>query len=115
MNTTTKVIVLPSGRSVTLGEYVRSWRTLKGLPAETSIDRWEWYPVSASRVLSAIRYGVHDRINKRGGISIPDMQTPKRQTRFFNRAKTRANVHCKYCGVPIAFNNIHPRACAACR
>lgn len=61
---TKRVIVLPNGRSVTLGEYARSWRELKTLPPESSIRGWDHFPATVSGVLAAIRFGVHDRINR---------------------------------------------------
>ena len=59
-----RIITLPNGRPVTLGEYAKAWRTLQAAePAEeykgfahTALPAWE--------ILAAIRHGIHDRINR---------------------------------------------------
>jgi hypothetical protein len=61
----TRVITLPSGRQVTLAEYVRSWKVLKTLPADRYVAGFSWFERKASEILKEIRYGVHDRINQR--------------------------------------------------
>lgn len=61
---TIRLITLPSGRRVTIGEYVRSWKTLKTLPPNRLVDRWSHFPTPAGEILREISYGVHDRINK---------------------------------------------------
>lgn len=67
-NTTTgsaprRYITLGSGRTVTLGEYTRSWKKLLTLPPQTKIANWQWYEVSAAQILCDIRKGINDRIN----------------------------------------------------
>lgn len=59
-----RVITIPCGRQVTLGEYVRSWKILKTLPPNRLVDRWSHFPTPAGEILREISYGVHDRINK---------------------------------------------------
>ena len=59
-----RVITLPGGRQVTLGEYVRSWKALKHLPPDTTIERWSWSHNDAAHILRAIHAGIHDRINR---------------------------------------------------
>ncbi len=64
-----RVITLPGGRVVTIGEYVRSWRILKTLPPDREVARWTWHPVSAGEILRDIRRGIHDRINQAAAYS----------------------------------------------
>lgn len=59
-----RVITLPSGNQCRLGAYVAAWRTLKTLPAETIIPRWDWHSNDAGSVLRSLRAGIHDRINR---------------------------------------------------
>jgi len=63
-----RVITLPSGRRVSLGEYVRSWRAVKAIVAvdpEREVAHWQWFPVPAREVLADIRAGMDERINAR--------------------------------------------------
>jgi len=57
-------ITLPNGKACSLGVYVNAWRKLKKMDTNEEIKGWEWYPVSAGRILRKISYGVHDRINR---------------------------------------------------
>jgi hypothetical protein len=59
-----RVITLPGGNKCRLGAYVAAWRTIKTLPAETIIPRWNWHQNDAASVLRSLRAGIHDRINK---------------------------------------------------
>jgi hypothetical protein len=61
---TIRVIGLPCGRPVSLGEYVRSWRVLKTLPAARLVERWSHFATPAGEILEAIAAGVQDRINR---------------------------------------------------
>lgn len=58
-------IRLPSGHSVTLGEYVRSWKALQTLAPDRLVERWSHFATPAGEILRAISFGVHDRINRR--------------------------------------------------
>ena len=60
----TRVIGLPSGRKVTLGEYVRSWRALKTVSPDKPIANWSHCDTRAGEILREIAFGVHDRINR---------------------------------------------------
>ncbi len=110
-----RVIVLPSGKSVTIREYVRSWQACLKTSPDIQIKNWDWFPVSVGHVLRGIRVGIHERINKRGNLPQYDTTSPANQKRFWNRAKAKANVHCRHCGERIAFSNIQPRQCDQCR
>ena len=57
-------IGLPDGRSVTVREYVRSWRILKTLPPDRLVNGFYWFPETADTILHALRAGIHDRINR---------------------------------------------------
>lgn len=57
-------IGLPDGRSVSVREYVRSWRVLRTLSPDRLVNGFYWYPETASIILRALRVGMHDRINR---------------------------------------------------
>lgn len=59
-----RMITLPSGRRITIGEYVRSCRILKTMDLDDEVAKWEWYPCKVSHILHDIRWGIHDRINQ---------------------------------------------------
>jgi len=59
-----RTIGLPNGRAVTLGTYVASWRTLKGLQPDALIRGWDHFPERADRILRRLHEGMHDRINR---------------------------------------------------
>ena len=61
-----QVIRLPSGRRVTMGQYLAAWRKLKATPPNLKLRDWDHYPTAASEIMAEIRRGVHDRINRRG-------------------------------------------------
>lgn len=65
------VIVLPNGNRVSLGAYVRAWRTLKLSDPRSEFKGWEWYPMPAGQILERISYGVQDRI--RGGVVVREL------------------------------------------
>jgi len=111
---TSRVITLPSGRSVTLGEFVRSWRLLQTLPAGRDIDRgWNWYPESAGEILRQISRGVHDRINRHLPWYAKIVTTSRfefsRNERQLERAFARGFIRqeCRWCGSPMAHRALH--------
>lgn len=59
-----RIIVKPNGRPVAIGEYVRCWRILKTAHPDALAGNWQHFPASASEILSDIRWGLHDRINR---------------------------------------------------
>lgn len=59
-----KTMTLPNRKSVTLGEYVRSWKRLKTLPSGARISNFGHFPEKAETILREIHFGIHDRINK---------------------------------------------------
>jgi hypothetical protein len=56
-------IRLPSGRRVSVGTYVRAWKTLKSLPANRQVEGWDLFPAEAGAILRQMERGLHDRIN----------------------------------------------------
>ena len=108
-----QVIVLPSGRRVTLGTYAAAWRRLKALPPETPVEGWEWYPVPAREILWHISNGVTDRINRRGGLVIREAS----RERILRQLRRRVRHNCRWCGSPLGRYALeHERYCdAGCR
>ena len=68
-----KGFTLPNGKSVRTRVYVASWKTLKALPPSEQVNGWNWFATNACWILRSISDGVHDRINKRGGLVIRDL------------------------------------------
>jgi len=60
----TRCITTPEGKRVSIGAYVKAWKSLKAMDPETEISGWQWYPVKARDVLRDIAQGVQDRINQ---------------------------------------------------
>ena len=61
-----RVVYLPEGRQVTLGNYVRAWRLALDAPdTATFTNGFNWYPESKRDVLREFRRGLNDRINRR--------------------------------------------------
>lgn len=61
-----RVVYLPEGRRVTLGNYVRAWKLALSAPETATFDNgFNWYPESRRDVLREFRRGLHDRINRR--------------------------------------------------
>lgn len=118
-----QVIVLPNGTRLRLGDYCQAWKRLKTLPPETGISGWEWYPVEARHILGRLREGVHDRINRRGGLVIRERPTVRRREelvvnpatgetlrvvsyqkvpdRVQRELRKRIRHHCRWCGQPL--------------
>jgi len=61
---TTRVVGLPNGRQVTLGEYVRSWRALLDMDRDAQVAGFDYFADSAARILARLAEGLHDRINR---------------------------------------------------
>ncbi len=59
-----KTILLPSGRAVSLGEYVRSWRALREISPSASVRHWSHFDTDARDILREIHKGIHARINR---------------------------------------------------
>lgn len=57
-------IRLPNGKRCTVSRYVTAWRTIKTLAPDTSLPGFDHFPAPAASILDAMRYGLHDRINK---------------------------------------------------
>ena len=58
-------IVLPNGNRVLVGTYVAAWRTLKTMDPQQLIAGFSWFPTPAGEVLTEMRRGLADRINRR--------------------------------------------------
>lgn len=110
-----RVITLPGGRQLTLGQYVAGWRGVKAIAAvdpRTSIHGWDWHPVDAADVLREIRRGVDDRVNRRGGLAVREMN----EARVARRLRVRVTVACRNCGGAMPYAPHGVRFCrAACR
>ena len=60
-----RTIVLGDGRRIGLGRYVEAWRQCKRLEPGTPIGRGvSGWNETAEEALRALRYGLHDRINR---------------------------------------------------
>lgn len=61
-----RVVYLPQGRQVTLGDYVRAWKLAITAPEGAVFTKaFNWYPETKCDVLREFRRGLHDRINRR--------------------------------------------------
>lgn len=58
-----KLIQLPNGRNVTLGEYARSWKALRELKPSAQVANWSYGYTDAQEILRDMSRGVHERIN----------------------------------------------------
>lgn len=75
-----RVVYLPEGRQVTLGNYVRAWRLALTAPdTATFTNAFNWYPESKRDVLREFRRGLHDRINRRV-VGFPGTLRPRTQS-----------------------------------
>jgi hypothetical protein len=57
-------IRLPNGKRCTLAAYVHAWRVLLATPERTQVAGFDYWPDDAGRILSQLRQGMHDRINR---------------------------------------------------
>lgn len=68
-STVYRVVRLPDGHRVSLGEYVRSWKEILNLVREDRGDAKLWgfhhSERSAREILDNLRDGMHDRINRK--------------------------------------------------
>ena len=61
-----RVVYLPQGRQVTLGNYVRAWKLALTAPEGTIFNKaFNWYPETKNEILREFRRGLTDRINRR--------------------------------------------------
>ena len=60
-----RVIVLPNGKAVSLACYTARWKAVKAAPADAEIRGWDHFPTPAADVLRELRFGMHDRVNRR--------------------------------------------------
>jgi len=68
-----KGFILPNGKSIRTRAYVAAWKTLKTLPPNEQVNGWNWFATHAYWILQSIRAGVHDRVNRRGGLVIREL------------------------------------------
>lgn len=96
-----RVITVPNGRRVTLGQYAQAWRAL--LQPETDLNEmvkgWDYFALEGKYVLRDMRHGLQDRINIRGNAQPRDLH-PNRLGRKIRAAGLRGAIkyHCKWCG-----------------
>ncbi len=63
---TQRYITLGDGRKIGLGAYVKAWKACKTLDPNTPIGRGvSGWSETAEEALRALRFGLHDRINRR--------------------------------------------------
>jgi hypothetical protein len=59
-------VVFISGRTITLGNYVRAWKTALAAPPNAIFEKgFTWYSQTKAEVLREFQRGLHDRINRR--------------------------------------------------
>jgi hypothetical protein len=106
-------VTLPNGKRVSLGAYTAAWRAVKAMAPDTEVNGWNWYPVPARYVLNAMRAGLQDRINKRGGLVIRNAS----ESRIYRRLKARVKSECRECGCQLGrYEPKHGRFCGpSCR
>lgn len=59
----------PTGRRVRPSTLRAAAQTIRQAP-EREYPGWDWHPLEGFRILEAIRHGLHDRINQRGGLRV---------------------------------------------
>lgn len=90
-----KTIALGYGASMPLGRYCEVVRM-----AKTNFDaRWRrsfggFWPATSADILREFREGVHDRINKRGGLIIREAN----EGRVFRALCAHVVSECRWCG-----------------
>ena len=66
-----KTIVIHSGKTISLRNYIDAWKKLKSIPIEerekitVKKSLCTWYPVTVGQCLKQYTDGVHDRINQK--------------------------------------------------
>ena len=60
----TPVILIPSGKQVTVSEYCKAWRTVCAMQPGIEVKGWEWYPIKAKDIPRELHKGMHDRIDQ---------------------------------------------------
>jgi len=65
-------ITLPNGSPVSLATYANAWRKLKTMAPSKQVSGFSHFPERADFILRAMRDGLHDRINTRGGIILKE-------------------------------------------
>lgn len=69
---TNRTITIPSGVRVSLAAYTAAWRRVKDNPGAV-VNGWDAFPVTGADVRAEMARGMHDRINRRGGVTVrPD-------------------------------------------
>lgn len=59
-------VVYISDRAITLGNYVKAWKTALAAPSGAVFENgFAWYSQTRTEVLREFRRGLHDRINRR--------------------------------------------------
>lgn len=68
-----KGFILPNGKAISTKAFIHSWKTLKTLPPFEQVNGWNWFPTHACWILRGISDGVHDRVNRRGGLVVRNL------------------------------------------
>lgn len=102
------VIVLGYKGALTLPEYVRTVRNALAFPdgyfgrSFTGLD-----PVDGREILRQFRYGVNDRINRRGGLTIREASP----SRIDRTCRARLKTQCRWCGSEMPWKPHGTRFC----
>lgn len=65
-------VMLPCGRRVPLAAYVAGWKRLKTMPPDQLVRGWSHFAETAEHILGDYHRGMHDRINRRGRLAVPE-------------------------------------------
>lgn len=82
-------IRIPGGRSVKLGEYVRSWKVLLTVEEDAHVQHWGMFGAKAGEVLQEMRAAIHDRINAKDATQVKGRRT----TDSYSRALAQFNMY----------------------
>lgn len=111
------IITLPNGKQCTLGKYASAWRTLLTLPPQQDVAGFDWHPSTARDVLSSMRRGMMERINRHDrtrAVHSRDLG-PRIFLKMQSAAKRGAlRFDCRWCGRDIdtgTYLQPHARFC----
>lgn len=96
-NAQMQYITLPNGKRATLAQYTAAWYALIDCHPATPIRNWDHFERCAGDVLAAIRRGLQDRINTRGGLVIREAS----EARIRRQLEKRVRPSCRWCGTQL--------------
>lgn len=109
-----RIITIPNGQRVTLGEYVKAWRLIKSLPPQEEVKGWQWWATDAGSILRDFSFGVHDRINLRGKVHSRWGKSRDASHYLAERMSLGLLVReCKWCGTRFNPVSLSQRFCDA--